>query len=257
MSDVQEEQQVEQQEVQYSEIEYEAMDMGWRPREEWSGPEDDFIDAKNFVRNKSLFDKIDKLSRRVKDQDKALEMLKTHHTKLEEATRQAVIQELKKAKKTALEEGEADRVIEIDDEIAKQRAMEAFERQQTQQQQPLHPDFVTWVENNSWYTQDASMRQEADVLGLTYKQLNPEKDADEVLKYVSQQIKKNHPDKFKNPNRSAPSMVEGASGQRPVGKKSDTFQLTEEEERVMKTFVRSGVMSKEDYISEIKKIKGV
>lgn len=36
-----------------------ALEMGWRPKEEWDGPEEDFIDAKEYVRRKSLFEKIE------------------------------------------------------------------------------------------------------------------------------------------------------------------------------------------------------
>ena len=38
------------QQVELSEIEVKAMNMGWRPIEEFDGPEDEFIDAKEFVR---------------------------------------------------------------------------------------------------------------------------------------------------------------------------------------------------------------
>lgn len=240
-----------------SPIEQEALDMGWRPKEEWSGPEDDFIDARTFVRNKSLFDKIESLSKRVKDQDRTIGMLKDHHSKVEEATRKQVILELKKAKKQALEEDNLDLSIEIDDEIAKQRAMELYEKEQTKKEQPLHPDFVAWVEKNSWYAKDKTLRGQADALGMAYKQSNPEKDPDEVLKYVVTQVKKLNPEKFTNPERSKPSMVEGSSSKRtPTTGKEASFQLTEDEEKVCKTFVRSGVMSREDYIKEIKKIRG-
>lgn len=242
---------------QFSPVEEQAMEMGWRPKEEWQGNPEDFIDAKNFVRNKSLFDKIDHLSKRVKDQDKALNMLKEHHAKVEEATRQQVIVELKKAKRSALDEGDADKVIEIDDEIAKQRALEAFEKSKVKTQpEGLHPEFVNWVEGNSWYAQDISLRDEADTLGLAYKQRNPDKEPKEVLDYVAKQIKKLYPEKFKNPNRSSPTMVEGASTTRQKKADLDDFQLSEEETRVMKTFVRNGIMSAEDYKKELKKVRG-
>lgn len=246
---------------QFSAVEEQAIEMGWRPKEEWQGSPEDFIDAKNFVRNKSLFDKIDHLSKRVKDQDKALNMLKEHHAKVEEATRQQVIVELKKAKRSALDEGDADKVIEIDDEIAKQRALEAFEKSKVKTQpEGLHPEFVSWVETNSWYAQDPSLRQEADTLGIGFQKINEQagtpKEPKEVLEYVAKQIKKLYPEKFKNPNRSTPTMVEGASTTRQKKADLDDFQLSEEETRVMKTFVRNGIMSAEDYKKELKKVRG-
>lgn len=246
---------------QISEVEQRALEMGWKSKEEWAGSEDDFIDARSFVRNKSLFDKIDSLGKKVKDQEKTIHMLKEHHAKVEEATREQVIQELKKAKKTALEEGDADKVIEIDDAISQQRAIDIYEKQQVKQQpEGLHPEFVSWVEHNSWYAQDLELRSEADDLGLAYKAINDgkgnHKSPSEILEYVSKQIKKIHPEKFKNPNRGIPNMVEGNNIRQSKKENLDDFQLTDEEERVMKTFVRNGIMSKDDYIKELRKVRG-
>ena len=63
-----------------------------------------------------------------------------------------------------------------------------------------------------------------------------------------------YPEKFKGQGTKT-STVEGTTTSRPV--KSDSFKLTEDEERVMKTFVRSGVMTKEEYIADLKRVKGV
>lgn len=242
--------------VEPSPVEQEAMDMGWRPKQEWTGPEEDFIDARTFVRNKSLFDKIEGLAKRVKDQDRTIGMLKEHHSKVEEATRKQVIEELKKAKKQAYADGDVDQAIEIDDEISKQRALEIYEKGQAKQKQPLHPEFVAWVEKNSWYASDATLRGEADALGIAYKTQNPDKTPAEVLSYVTTKIKRANPEKFSNQERNKPSMVEGATQRTPSSSKGSSFQLTEEEEKVCKTFVRNGVMSREDYIKEIKKVRG-
>lgn len=241
---------------QPSQVELDAMDMGWRPKTEWTGADEDFIDARTFVRNKSLFDKIEGLAKRVKDQDRTIGMLKDHHSKVEEATRRQVIEELKKAKKQAYEDGNVDQAIEIDDEISKQRAIEVFEKTQQKQNQPIHPEFAAWVEKNSWYASDKTLRGEADALGVAYRTNNPEKTPAEVLAYVAAKIKRGNPEKFQNQERSKPSMVEGATQRTPSSSKEPTFHLTEEEEKVCKTFVRNGVMSREDYIKEIKKVRG-
>ena len=37
-----------------SAIEQRAIEMGWRPQEEFNGDEEDFIDAKEFVRRKNI-----------------------------------------------------------------------------------------------------------------------------------------------------------------------------------------------------------
>ena len=46
--------------------------------------------------------------------------------------------------------------------------------------------------------------------------------------------------------------MEGSSARTSQKKEDDDFVLSEDDERVMKKFVRSGVMTKEQYISELK-----
>src|SRR6188474_2277784 len=114
-------------EPQQSDVEQRALEMGWRPKEQFNGDEHEFIDAGEFVRRKPLFDKIEQLSKRSKETEKALRLLQEHHTKVEETAKKQVIAELKAQKKNALEEGDAEKVIEIDDQIAQFRAAEAVE----------------------------------------------------------------------------------------------------------------------------------
>ena len=78
-------------EPKHSEVELRAMEMGWRPKEEYNGDEENFIDAKEFVRRKPLFDKIEHQGKQIKAVTKALEALKTHYTRVEEAAVQKAI----------------------------------------------------------------------------------------------------------------------------------------------------------------------
>ena len=61
--------------------------------------------------------------------------------------------------------------------------------------------------------------------------------------------------KFQNPNRAKPAAVESGSA-KGSGQKKDNFQLTDEETRVMNRFVKAGVMTKDEYIAEIKASRG-
>ena len=82
-------------------IEQKAMEMGWRPKTEFEGEEDDFIDAKEFVRRKPLFDKIETQSRELKNVRKAIEALKEHYGSREKAAVQQAIDALTAAKEEA------------------------------------------------------------------------------------------------------------------------------------------------------------
>ena len=243
-----------------SAVEKRALEMGWRPKDSFDGEEDDFIDAQEFVRRKPLFEKIDNVGKELKETRKALKALQVHHQLVKETEYQNALAALKTEKKAALEAGDADRLIEIDDKIADEKANQLISKRQEQQQvNTPHPNFVQWVGKNPWYKENAELRSVADQVGTAYAGNNPDKDPDEVLKYVESRIKKLYPETFSNPNKTRPSAVEGStstSGSRKPKDDINDYPLTDDERKVMMTFVRQGVMTKEQYITDLKQVKG-
>jgi len=242
-----------------SAIEQKAIEMGWRPKSEFDGNEEDFIDATEFVRRKPLFEKIDNVGKELRETRKALKALQAHHEKVKEAEFQHALKALREEKKAALEAGDADKLIEIDDQIADAKAQEILSRTQAKQEAATpHPNFVQWAARNPWYKTNAELTIVADQVGAAYAASNPEKSPDDVLKYVEGRIKKLYPDNFTNPNKSRPSAVEGGTStpSKKSVEDSSNYPLTEDERRVMMTFVRQGIMTKEQYIEDLKKVKG-
>ena len=226
--------QTEQQEPQQQQTDsYEelAKAQGWRPKEEFEGDPDKWRPAREFVERGELFGKIDSMGKELKETRKALKMLQDHHAKVKETEYNKALTELK-----ALQ--------------AEQKAREV-----TAQMAPQQPDprFITWANENKWYNSDQEMRQFADAIGVGYAQSNPGLDPVEVLNYVTAQVKSRFKDKFVNPNRSKPNSVEGAT---TAAANKSSFELTEDERKVMNTFVRQGLMSKEEYIAEVKRMRG-
>ena len=237
-----------------SDIEQKALDMGWRPKEEWDGEEDEFIDAKEYVRRKPLFDKIEHQSKELKEIRRALRDLQGHHAKVAEASYKKAYEDLKVQYKNALTEGDADKVTELTEQMTDMKAAEKV-RQSTPVQQAPDPRFLQWVEKNTWYAQDTEMRSTADQVGLAYANAHPDMAPEDVLKYVEGRIRKVFPEKFSNPNRSKPAPVDGGSRTKPI--REDDFSLTEDEQRVMRNLVRQGVLTEKQYKEEIKLKRGV
>lgn len=239
-----------------SAFEEKAREQGWRPKEEWEGDPEKWRDAKEFVERGELYGKIDTLNRDLKETRKVLKMLQEHHTKVKETEYKRAVDELKIAQKQHLADGDAEKYLEatelLTDLKAEQKAREVME-----QNTPKQPDprFTAWVQENDWYSKDSEMRQYADSIGLGYASSHPGIDPEDVLAYVSKEVKTRFRDKFVNKNREKPSAVEGSSNNAP-SKKADTFEMSEDERKVMNTFVRSGIMTKEDYIKELKLSRG-
>jgi len=235
-------------------IEERAAAMGWQ--KDFDGDPDDFIDAKEFIRRKPLFDKIEGQKRELKEIQKALKLLQSHHESVKIVEYQRAIENLKAEKKVALEEGDADRLIAIDDQIADYKAEEKAAKVAANKPAEVDPRFTQWVSENKWYANDGELRSVADEVGLAHSRANPDKSPDEVLEYVVSRVKKLYPDKFRNTNKDRPSTVEGSSTTTPTRKQAD-FELTEEERKAMNTFIRAGILTKEQYIEDVKRMRGI
>lgn len=251
--------------AQPTEIETRAMEMGWRPKGEFSGSEDDFIDAKEFVRRKPLFEKIDAQSRQLKNVTQGLEALKNHYSKVRETEFNRALQELKSQRKQAMTEGDGERFEQIDEQI-KSVEVQAAEMKQIQErplvrEEVVNPEFQSWKARNSWYENTTSMRAHADEVGI---RLHKEGlSAAEVLKRVEQEVRKEFPHKFVNPNKASAPSVESSTSRGGGTSKRDDFQMSEQEEKAMKNLIkltgRDGkpFMTKEQYIADLKKAKGL
>ena len=244
---------------QYSEVELKAMEMGWRPKEEFSGDEADFIDAKEFVGRKPLYDKIASQSKQIKNVTEAVEALKTHYTKVRETEYKRALETLKSERKQALVEGDADKFETLDEKITEtEREFEEL-RQEAQkpivkQEQGVHPEFAQWQTKNPWYGTTKYMREFADEVGAKYHQqgMSPS----DVLKKVEEEVKKEFPHKFSNPRKSDAPPV-GDSNQTGRGSRGGGFELNEQELKIMNTLIKSGAITKEKYIADLKQVKGI
>lgn len=244
--------------------EEQAREMGWRPQEEWEGEPAKWRGAKEFVERGELYGKIDSVSRELKETRKALKMLQEHHSKVREAEFNRAVEELKSAQKKHLEEGNADEYIKttelLTDLKAEQKARQVVEEVTPKESKGLDPRFVEWTKENSWYERNTEMRDFADTIGHGFAARNPGINPVEVLKYVSREIKKHYKDQFENPNRSKPNAVEAGNKQGTT--KKSTYDLSDEERKVMNAFIRQGVigeggMTKEEYIEQVKLSKGI
>lgn len=240
-------------------LEDRAKAQGWRPKEEFDGDVSKWVSAETFLAKGELIEKIEYLGKKLKASEQAIDMLKQHHGQVKEAEFKRAVEFLKAQKKKAYEDGDASAIIAIDDKIdeVKEAARVARQEPQIQEEEDgsQHPAYIAWEQENTWYGENANMKKDADAIGIDYARAHPSLSPERVLKYVTQEMKKLYPEKFSNPLRKQPSAVEG--GDHKPAKSSGNFQLTEDEKRIMHTFVNQGIMTKEEYIEELRKVKGM
>lgn len=237
-----------------SRVQEEAISQGWVPREEFQGDEDEFIDAAEFVRRGELFRKIESQSKELKDVKKALAGLAQHNAKIREVEYKRALDELKSQKKEALSEGDAERVVDIDEKIDLVKDQQKqLHTQQVQEAVPeVHPELASWISKNPWYEANPEMRKFADRLGSA---LAGDMSPSDVLKEVEKEVKIRFKDKFRNPNRDRPGAVEGAANRQGKSVEAD-MELTDVEKTVMKTLVDGGHITREEYLKQLKAVKG-
>lgn len=240
---------------EFTDIEHRAMDMGWRPKEEFNGSEDDFIDAKEFVRRKPLFEKIEAQGKQLKNAIKTLEAFKLHYGKVQETEYQRALTTLKSERKLALENGDGEKFEQLDDEIKEvekhAEEVRAVATTPVESSGEDHPTFQSWKQRNGWYSNDEDMRAYADGLGtrLQQKGMAPE----DVLSEVEKKVKEVFPTKFTNQNkRQAPNV--NSSTERPSRNANELVSMSSTEKAIMDQLVSSGTITKEAYLADFKKI---
>lgn len=236
---------------QPTEHEVRASEQGWVPKDEWTGNPDDWRPAKEFLDRGELFKKIDEQKRELKQIKQAMEEFGKHHARVRDLEFKRAIDHLKAQKKEALEAGDADAVVEIDDKIAAQReAQKQVEVKPQPQAAEPNQDFVRWQARNPWYGTDRAMKAVADTVAQDLVGRG-ESDPVRILQAVDREIRKEFPHKFENPNRQRAGAVEGnTKGARAAPK--DHFELTDFEKRIMERIVSTGAITKEKYIEELK-----
>jgi hypothetical protein len=243
---------------EFSPVELEAMELGWRPKEEFQGDEGKFIDAKEFVGRKSLYDKIEAQKNEIKTIRQGVDALKQHYAHVETRAFEKALKQLEAQQKQAVRDGDADSFESIESqkkalEAERQEFIDATEQIKTEAPQ-VHPELQAWVNRNPWYSKEPHMQLFADRLGqrLAASVSAGEITQKQALEKISAAVKEEFPNKFRNPNRDKPSAVE-ATSKHTSSKPNSSFKMTSEQELVWKSFERSGLMSKADYIDSLKK----
>ena len=243
-------------EIEHSPTELKAIESGWVPKEEFQGDEHKWVEAGEFLRRGELFKKIEDQGKQLKDVRSALNEMKKLNSQIQEVEYKRALDTLKAQKKAALEDGDADAVIAAEDRID----MVKEQQKEMQRQSPVaqsdegseHPEFVAWTEQNNWYKSSTPMKAFADALGQELARAG--NSPSEVLKKVAVEVRKEFPNKFRNPNQDKAGAVEGGSGR---GVSSSTrFTLSDEERTIMNKFVRQNVMTEKEYIEQLKKVRG-
>lgn len=244
-----------QQEVEYTPTQLKALDQGWKPKDQFDGPEDEFIDAPEFVRRGELFSKIETQNKELKAVRRALDDFRANQSKVREQEFERALKSLKQERRSAIVDGDTERAFELEDEIESISAEKTKIAQDNARPsvQEVNPEFQEWQHANSWYEKDNVMRAAADAIGLDLARsgMSPT----QVLKAVAQEIRKEFPHKFTNPKGARASAVE-SSTRTGNARSGGDVDLDDTERMIMKRLVERGDMTEAEYKKQIKASRG-
>ena len=244
-------------------METRARKMGWRPLEKFGGDPETWVDAEEFVKRAPLYKENKKLKDRLSDAEKTLIMTRDHITKVQQAAYQKAYNELMAQRKEAIALGDVNKVEQIEGQL-QQQAMLAQPPPPVVQTSPVVQTVQDWMKDRPWFnaSEEPEMTRFA---AIYYGSLGGDNapDVAEALRKTEEAVQKAFPDRFEaeeptngqQPQRAA-SPVEGVSSRGRSNPRFTYNDLTDDEKRVCDRFVRSKVMTRDEYVKDIAEQRG-
>lgn len=241
--------------IHISTIEDQAREQGWVPKEDFQGEEHKWVEPGEFIRRGELFKKIDQVSRDAKQAKQTLEQFKAHYLKMQAIADKNAIDTLKRERKEARDMGDFEKVDALEEQMEEVKQASESTKQEinkTTEVPEVYPEVQAWVDRNGWYSSDQRMKAYADQVAAELSGQGTKGKA--LLDGIDSEIRKAFPGKFTNPNRERAGSVESPSNK--GSSSTGGMELTAQERSIMNSLVKSGTMTKDEYISDLKKIKG-
>ena len=257
---------------------YEASRKGWRPEDQYTGPEGKWVDAKTFVERgerftKKLESEIDSLKAKIA----GFEGTKTQFRKFfddqmakRDREHTEAIQALRIQKSQATRDGDDELAVELEDRIDATRKQQAALKSEAteaaeEKQAPVatgedSPVLVEWIaEGNEWFKTDEVLTKHAIAVGKQMRADGEKAIGRKFLELVKEQVRSDFPRRFKELDagnggrRQNPADTSGSSS---AGNGTNTGSnggkterdLPAEDLAIMRQFVKEGLYTKEQFL---------
>lgn len=257
-------------------IEEIAAELGWKP--DHTG--ENYVDAKTYIlRSREIQDSMRDHNKDLKNQLQALQgsvdALKEHNERVYKAEvnrMQGEIDRLRKARKEAIELADVAKVEEIDSEL--DNIQKTLSEPRTNNSPVVNPVYDEWIKDNQWYLTNEEMATYADTVAHQYAgaplprlyALVRNKVAEVFPEHFEKTPKSGESRTLENPPQKAKTE---STKTKPVGPASPvesgrkagetkTFtkaDLSPEQLSIMNQFVKSGIMTEKQYISDLAKLQ--
>lgn len=247
-----------------------AFSKGWRLEKDWQGESEDWVDAKEFNFRGELMARISEQSsilnnfkNQIAERDTAIKDMTTHHKNVAQIEYKKALKMLQDAKVEAIDEGDGESVVKLDDEIdelkSKARKVGEVTQPRSKEASPTPPEVVDWLQKpqNKWYATDTFLKTVADGIAKQILQDNPNCTPARLLVIMDDKIRKELPHRFEgNPSvdQSEAGDLTNKDGSRRKSQKLGMRDLDEVQQDVAKRYIKLGVMTLDEYIDDLKTI---
>lgn len=247
-------------------VEEQAAAKGWKPKEEFEGPEGEWVPAKEFMERNKLYDAISSANNKIKNLEKTMEEQNKHFSKIKQGLKEQHERQLASLKdqlNQAAEEGDKKKVSELNDQIVEHHKQVDEDASQagTGAENDADEYHKEWLKDNDWYGVDDEKTNYAQLVasGLLARYSDAEGNLTIPVEKVYERLDKEMEARFGEPSAGEPNLSKtpvsgkskrgGSTGKSTVSQKYN--QLTEQQKKVCDMFARQGTMTKEEYIKDL------
>ena len=259
--------------IEVNVVEKDARVFGWVSKEEFRGSETDWVDAETFVKRgkeinpilrannerlkKEMESDRQKHSDEIKELRAATEEFKQFQKESFERKQNELQQELaslKDKRKEAIREGDADLVIELEDQIdvlKEEKAKQPIKAEVAKPEvAPLDPTLTKWIEENKWFGGDIEATEIANGVGSAIRKQFPNLVGKDFLDKLDEKLQQRIPEVYENSPASRETVGSSSGRGAPASKKKSYDNLPPDAKAACDKFVKQKLFkSKEEYVA--------
>ena len=262
-------------EAQAKESEEQARSIGWRPKDDWKGDPDKWVDAEAYLKKgeeilpilrkdrERLFGEVSSLKQDIQGLMKYHKEDRQRFQERIQAEHEAELEELKAKQRAAVDDRDVDTYDQLETERkaleAKQVTPPIVKQQPGQVAQEDQQEWDGWLKDNPWYevapdgqTPLNEVTKAAQMYAYRVQAENPNYRGweREFLDKVKDGVKLAYPDKFQNVRRDDVTGVEGGMGGAGGGSAKKVFGDLPSEAQVECRHMQKLGMKESEYVAE-------
>ena len=240
---------------QYTEDERSAMEYGWQPKDKFTGIEENWRSAKDYLERGEMIGRIMNQTKQIdgikKINRELVDLVRKQSSKVQEKE----AQDLLLKKREAIQDGDVEQAEGYEkkyNEIKSELEELQPSKSEVQQAPELAQETMEFIERNKvWFNQDNKENAGMHMYAIKaeeeiYKQ-HPSWSVGQILNEVEKSVKENFPQMFENRNRSRASSVESPRGRINKKREIKYEDLSGEAQDIVKTMCHGTKMSRDEY----------